>query len=323
MGKSITIEPATGGQLRTAISAERPGILHYTVKSDWRRELDREVRREGHDYFWPLTYYVVDGACPLGNQPFPQNQPTAPAVSLPLNLVHLVQAANGETTPVVGTETTLYTFYPARTSLIGPYFEPGEVPDDAVIVPSPDVPFIPWVDPQGFPPREWNWSSTPSGYDFYGGPGVGVIIPPDAPPPGTPVATDPDDPPVDPNAGGGAPENPSGDPGWDVPTGSEVPYLIKVTNPLITTEEGGSLRGWINREFLSVLIAEYTATILGEGFSSVRVGNIYWDESGIPSTQTFARAEEWFQLQHDPPIEHYLVGGGSLYTACALLIATP
>ena len=64
----IPIDPASGGRLRTRLSAERPGALDYTIKRDFRRELDQEIRREGFDYFY------FDPSTDIGNQPFPQRQ---------------------------------------------------------------------------------------------------------------------------------------------------------------------------------------------------------------------------------------------------------
>lgn len=139
---SITIEPAAGGQLRTRLSAERPGHLHYTIKRDWRRDGDREKRREGHDYFYPIvgdpseadnSGYPIEQAMDywLGNQPWPQNQPDPPANPLPITLVHEVPSPTGRRAVVVGTETDLYCFYPDANGY--PYTDPGDTPDDQYI----------------------------------------------------------------------------------------------------------------------------------------------------------------------------------------------
>lgn len=59
------VKPALGGTLITNGSADNATINNYTIKRDWRRDLDQEIRREGHDYFYPnLTL-------PVGGQPFP------------------------------------------------------------------------------------------------------------------------------------------------------------------------------------------------------------------------------------------------------------
>src|SRR5712675_764177 len=63
--KIFEAKPALGGNLITRGSADNCGLFNYTTKRDWRRDLDVEIRREGHDYFYPnLTL-------PIGGQPFP------------------------------------------------------------------------------------------------------------------------------------------------------------------------------------------------------------------------------------------------------------
>ena len=58
--------PADGGALVSNLDSTRPGFQNYTRKLDFRRVLDEEVRREGHDYFKVLAEQGV--------QPFPQLQ---------------------------------------------------------------------------------------------------------------------------------------------------------------------------------------------------------------------------------------------------------
>src|SRR3990167_4778892 len=60
-----------GGKLATDLSSDEAGIANYVLKRNWRRDLDQEIRREGHDYFWPNTASTF-AASPL-NQPFPNN----------------------------------------------------------------------------------------------------------------------------------------------------------------------------------------------------------------------------------------------------------
>jgi hypothetical protein len=131
----IPIEPSAGGRLRTRLSAERPGALDYTIKRDWRRELDQEIRREGFDYFY------FDPSNPIGNQPFPQRQGLL-ETKLPITLIHEAHNPKGETAVVCGTETTIYVLNPGAENK--PYIEPGASPDDAYI----NDPFWkPYVDP--------------------------------------------------------------------------------------------------------------------------------------------------------------------------------
>lgn len=86
--KPITFTPTLGGRLATDISANEAGLANYRVKRDWRRYLDREMRREGHEVFWD----ELDG---LGE---------------PINLVHLARSPDRKTALIVGTPTTLYRY---------------------------------------------------------------------------------------------------------------------------------------------------------------------------------------------------------------------
>lgn len=189
---SVVIEPAMGGQLATRPSSERAGHVHYSRKRDWRRELDVEVRREGHDYFYPMVNI------PIGNQPFPQNQPTQPATSLPINLIHEVRHGNGDLAVCSGTETDLYVLFPWENSF--PYFEPGATPDDDYIEPG-DGRIIPPSDTDTEPTYP-----TPDESGYYSGgnlagPTTGPVpIPIPVTPPGTPEP-DPDTTPI-PNGNG-------------------------------------------------------------------------------------------------------------------------
>lgn len=318
MGKPFTIEPSGGGQLRTALSAERPGILNYVKKGDFRRDLDQEVRREGHDYFWPILGYG------LGNQPFPQNQPDQPAVSLPINLIHLARAANGEFTVVAGTETTLYTFYPARVSTIGPYFEPGEIPNDEVIVgPHIDVgpDFIPWVGGDPGPHHNYNPAddSAGSGTDFHGG-GTSEVRPPYVPPPGTPTPGTPDTP-IDPIPSGGG-ETPGGAVDPKQPKPGESTDTVYVSDPIILSLEGYELRDWVMMTFLEPMIQDKIASMISAGWSNVRCINKYWAPSGaLPNA--IHSAEYWHYLGTMP--EPTLAGHGfeGVQTAWAMLAGIP
>lgn len=63
--RPVESRPTLGGQLITRGSSDNAGYLNYTLKRDWRRDLEVEIRREGVDYFWPnLTL-------PIAGQPFP------------------------------------------------------------------------------------------------------------------------------------------------------------------------------------------------------------------------------------------------------------
>lgn len=62
---TITVSPANGGTLMTRPSGQRAGVANYTRKLDFRRDLDQEMRAEGHDYFYG------NERKPIGGQPFP------------------------------------------------------------------------------------------------------------------------------------------------------------------------------------------------------------------------------------------------------------
>lgn len=59
------VKPSVSGALVTRGSADNAGVFNYTVKRDFRRDLDIERRREGYDYFYPNTNLSI------GGQPFP------------------------------------------------------------------------------------------------------------------------------------------------------------------------------------------------------------------------------------------------------------
>lgn len=90
------ITPAMGGKLATDISQQTVGIADYVTKRDFRRYLDRERRREGHDYwqFDELKSLNADGA---------------------ITLKFRATSVNGLRATIAGTPTTLYR-----------YFDPGD-----------------------------------------------------------------------------------------------------------------------------------------------------------------------------------------------------
>lgn len=99
--QAITAKVTQGGNLITRGSSSEVGIANYTLKRDWRRDLDRERRREGHDHFWG------NQAKALGRQPFPNY----PDFGEPIVLVHLARQINGKNAIIVGTETKLWRFF--------------------------------------------------------------------------------------------------------------------------------------------------------------------------------------------------------------------
>ena len=94
--QSLLLKPKDGANLFTALSAESAGIANYVEKEDWRRELDVEVRREGHEYFNP-------GGTSNAGEAFPGNTDD-------ITLIHMARRPNGQVAIIVGTETTLYRY---------------------------------------------------------------------------------------------------------------------------------------------------------------------------------------------------------------------
>jgi hypothetical protein len=112
--KALTARVADGGRLVTRGTHQDVGFDNWVVKRDWRRDFDQEIVREGWELFRPNLNV------PLGNQPFPQNQPTPPTTIEPINLQKMVRSANGRTAFIAGTPTTLYRYYAQDE---GGYFE--------------------------------------------------------------------------------------------------------------------------------------------------------------------------------------------------------
>lgn len=99
---------AEDARLITRTSADRTGIGDYTVKRDFRRDTDQDIRREGYDYFWPNT--SDDFEDNPGGQPFPNIgavDPTGEAITL----VHFARRPNGRQGIIVGTKTKLWRFF--------------------------------------------------------------------------------------------------------------------------------------------------------------------------------------------------------------------
>lgn len=123
--KPVTFEinPADGGHLRTRISSERAGALHFTVKRDWRRDAGCEVKRVGHDYFWPFPAHPIEGqAIPYSN-------------GEPITLIHQLPPNQGQPGGIIiATKTEIKVNVDPSG---GPYFEISETPDDAYVEQDP------------------------------------------------------------------------------------------------------------------------------------------------------------------------------------------
>ncbi len=101
--KPLSFTPTDGGQLFSRRSHEQAGFKNYVIKRDWRRDLDQEIRAEGHVYF--QTNFDE-----TGDQPYPQRQNDAETFN-PITLLHQARRPNGETAVIAGTPSTLYRHY--------------------------------------------------------------------------------------------------------------------------------------------------------------------------------------------------------------------
>ena len=93
--KPMTIKPPSGGALLSSLSGENVGVRNYTIKRNWRRLLDREIRSEGFASFCPRMF---DGEIPM------------PASADDITLSVMLRHPNGRTAIIVGTATTLWKY---------------------------------------------------------------------------------------------------------------------------------------------------------------------------------------------------------------------
>lgn len=100
MNVPIVAGQAGGDLMTTKVSRDVAGANNFVLKRDWRRELDREVRREGD-----LPFAPASGG--TGNQPFPNHPSTAEAITLEFT----GRQDNGHTTFICGTPSTLFRFF--------------------------------------------------------------------------------------------------------------------------------------------------------------------------------------------------------------------
>lgn len=115
--RNISIVPQQGGQLITKPTISEAGLLNYVEKRDWRRDLTEEMRREGHDYFWPNTAdgTTNDFSTNPGNQPFPNNLTIRPKAGEDVCTVAVSEltepliSGSGETV-IIGTKIATITF---------------------------------------------------------------------------------------------------------------------------------------------------------------------------------------------------------------------
>ena len=95
---SVEVKPSQGGRLMSSLSSESPGIQDYSVKRDWRRYMDREIRAEGHRNI--LLAPLVD----------PDIQAVPNGSSTPITLIAEARRGDGKKTIVCGNKTTLWAY---------------------------------------------------------------------------------------------------------------------------------------------------------------------------------------------------------------------
>ena len=103
--------PSTGGVLKSRHSETDIGLANYLVKHNFRRDLDKELRREGCEYFAPRLTTTDEEA---RAQSFPTDQP--------ITLIHNLRRPDGTVGLIIGTETTFYRYHGGSS---GPYVEAG------------------------------------------------------------------------------------------------------------------------------------------------------------------------------------------------------
>lgn len=126
----VTIRPKDGGQLSTRPSGEVTSGNNYTIKENWRRDLDQEIRREGWLYFQPRTDT-------LGTQHL--------NVGSPVTMLHMVRRPNGKTAVIAAAGDKLYRFFALEDPY---YFEDDYMLDDCVYIDCEQADWI--VIGQGF-----------------------------------------------------------------------------------------------------------------------------------------------------------------------------
>jgi hypothetical protein len=101
------------------ISHENVGAANYTIKRNWRRKLDREIRSEGFAKFCPK---LIGGIIPM------------PATVDDITLSLMMRHPNGRTAIIVGTATTIWRYSGAEDPLYvaAGYADPDYMDESAV-----------------------------------------------------------------------------------------------------------------------------------------------------------------------------------------------
>ena len=105
--KPVEVKP---GRLMTNLSADSVGVANYTIKRDFRRVLERDIRAEGYEWFRPNPLYdKVLQSIPSGS-------------SSPITLISECNLPNGRIAIIAGNQTTLWRY----TGLEDPAFYDSE-----------------------------------------------------------------------------------------------------------------------------------------------------------------------------------------------------
>lgn len=108
--KPVEVRPRDGGNLMSNASSDNAGLLNYVTKRNWRRDIDKEIRREGYDYFYPNV--TGDFASNPAGQPFP-GQLVLTSLTLSVTTVTATRTnghhfENGETIIISGADQPQY-----------------------------------------------------------------------------------------------------------------------------------------------------------------------------------------------------------------------
>ena len=138
--RHVTVDIKDGARLVSRASADEVLPVDFTVIRDFRRSLDKMVRREGYVEFWPNKDIA------MGAQPYPYGA----VGSDPITMIHMARRPNGQTAIIAATKTSIYRYFALES---GGYYstDAADYPDgDANYFTPPDDPEVPET-PTGTP----------------------------------------------------------------------------------------------------------------------------------------------------------------------------